>query len=153
MQFLPKSIKPMDEKLTELFQCMCRKEAIPQDFKDALVIHLYKRKGKHAGMILAKVLLSCLNTDLDQAGLIQEIECGFRKDRGIRDMIFTTESWEQAAHNRTKWRCLSLKQRQYVKQKESAKNGKQEPRDHFQTQHRRGRRALFATDRLEQTLA
>ena len=36
---------PMAEKLTELFQCMWRKEAIPQDFKDASIIHLYKRKG------------------------------------------------------------------------------------------------------------
>ena len=35
---------PMAEKLTELFQCMWRKEAIPQDFKDASLIHLYKRK-------------------------------------------------------------------------------------------------------------
>ena len=33
------------EKLTELFQCIWRKEAIPQDFKDASIIHLYKRKG------------------------------------------------------------------------------------------------------------
>ena len=36
---------PMAEKLTELFQCMWRKEAIPQDFKDAPIIHIYKRKG------------------------------------------------------------------------------------------------------------
>ena len=36
---------PIAEKLTELFQCMWRKEAIPQDFKDASIIHLYKRKG------------------------------------------------------------------------------------------------------------
>ena len=35
----------MAEKLTELFRCMWRKEAIPQDFKDASIIHLYKRKG------------------------------------------------------------------------------------------------------------
>ena len=34
---------PMAEKLTE-FQCMRRKEAIQQDFKDASIIHLYKRK-------------------------------------------------------------------------------------------------------------
>ena len=27
--------EPMAEKLTELFQCIWRKEAIPQDFKDA----------------------------------------------------------------------------------------------------------------------
>ena len=36
---------PVAEKLKELFQCMWRKEAIPQDFKDASIIHLYKRKG------------------------------------------------------------------------------------------------------------
>ena len=34
---------PMAEKLTELFQCMWRKEAIQQEFKDASIIHLYKR--------------------------------------------------------------------------------------------------------------
>ena len=37
---------PMAEKLTELFQCMWRKEAIPQGFNYASIIHLYKRKGK-----------------------------------------------------------------------------------------------------------
>ena len=49
MQFLLKSIKLVDfqwqNKLTDLFQCMWRKEAIPQYFKDASIIHLYKRKG------------------------------------------------------------------------------------------------------------
>ena len=35
----------MVEKLTALFQCMWRKEAIPQDSKDASIIHVYKRKG------------------------------------------------------------------------------------------------------------
>ena len=54
---------------------MWRHEAIPQDFKDASIIHLYKRKGNPqvcdnhrgisllsiAGKILAKILLSCLN--------------------------------------------------------------------------------------------
>ena len=45
MQFLQRFIKPMAEKLTELFHCMWRKEAIPQEFKDASIIHLYKGKG------------------------------------------------------------------------------------------------------------
>ena len=84
----------MAEKLTELFQCMWRKEAVPQDFTDASIIHLYKRKGNlqvcdnHrgisllsiAGNILVKVLLNRLNAHLDQAGLIPESQCGFRKD-------------------------------------------------------------------------
>ena len=32
------------EKQTELFHIMWRKEAIPQEFKDARIIHLFKRK-------------------------------------------------------------------------------------------------------------
>ena len=34
---------PVAEKLTELFHIMWRKEAIPQEFKDATIIHLFKR--------------------------------------------------------------------------------------------------------------
>ena len=87
---------PMAEKLTELFQCMWRKETIPPDFKDASIIHLYKRKGnpqvcdnhryisllRIAGKILAKILFNRLNAHLDKAGLIPESQCGFGKDRG-----------------------------------------------------------------------
>ena len=52
---------PMAEKLTELFPCMWRKEAFPQDFKDASIIHLYKRKGNpqvcdnHRGISLLSI--------------------------------------------------------------------------------------------------
>ena len=75
---------------------------IIQDFKDASIIHLYKRKGNPqvcdnhrgislsiAGKVLAKILLNRLNALLDKAGLIPESQCGFRKDRGTIDMIFT----------------------------------------------------------------
>ena len=102
---------PMAEKLTEseLFQCMWRTEAIPQDIKDASVIHLYKRKGNPqvcdnhrgisllsiAGKIIAKILLNRLNAHLDKAGLIPESQCGFRKDRGTRDMIFTARQLQE----------------------------------------------------------
>ena len=40
--------QPMAEKRTELFHCMCGKEAILQEFRDASIIHLiivYKRNG------------------------------------------------------------------------------------------------------------
>ena len=92
---------PIAEKLTGLFQCIWRKEAIPQDYKDVSIIHLYKRKGNPqvcnnyrgnsllsiAEKILAKILLNRLNAHLDQAGLIQEIQCGIRKVRGTIDMM------------------------------------------------------------------
>ena len=86
--------QPMPEKLTELFKCIWMNEAIKQEFKDAPIIHLYKRKGNPqvcdnhrdtsllsiAGKILAKILLNHLNVHLDQAGLIPESRCGFMKN-------------------------------------------------------------------------
>ena len=82
---------------------MWRKEAIPPEFKDASIIHLFKRKGNPqlcdnhrgisllsiAGKVLARVVLNRLNEHLEQAGLLPESQCGFRKDRGTTDMIFT----------------------------------------------------------------
>ena len=70
---------PVAEKLTELFHIMWRKEPIHQEFKDATVIHLFKRKwnpqvcDNHrgisllsvAGKILARVLLNRLNEHLE----------------------------------------------------------------------------------------
>ena len=52
-----------------------------------------------AGKILAKILLDRLNAHLDKAGLIPESQCGFRKDRGTIDKIFTArqlqEKWQE----------------------------------------------------------
>ena len=95
--------QPMTEKLTELFLCTWRTEAIPQEFKDASLVRLYKRTGNaqvcdnHRGIsllsiirnILAKILLNRLNEHMNQARLLTESQCGFRKDRGTIDMIFT----------------------------------------------------------------
>ena len=67
-------------KMTELFHIMWRKEAIPQEFKDASIIHLFKRKGNPqlcdnyrgisllsiAGKVLARVLLNRLNEHFEQ---------------------------------------------------------------------------------------
>ena len=36
-----------------------------------------------------------LNAHLDQAGLIPESQCGFRKDRGTIDMIFTARQLQE----------------------------------------------------------
>ena len=47
----------------------------------------------------------------------------------------------------------NLKQRESVKLKGSVKKGKQEIRDHHQTQHSPNSHALFATDSLELKLA
>ena len=88
-------------KLLTLIQLIWVKEQLPQDFKDASMIHIYKRKGNqqayddHHGIsllsilskILARVLLNSLNNHLEY-GLLTESQCGFCKEYGTIDMVF-----------------------------------------------------------------
>ncbi|BHF70896.1 hypothetical protein SprV_0401394900 [Sparganum proliferum] len=88
------------DHLTALFQEMWRQGEVPQDFKDATIVHLYKRKGNRqicdnhrgisllniAGKIFARILLNRLNNHLEQ-GLLPESQCGFRRHRGTTDTI------------------------------------------------------------------
>ena len=96
------------EKLTELFQSVWNQEKIPQDFKDASIVHLYKRKGNRqacdnhrgisllsiAGKILARLLLNRLTVHLEQ-DLLPESQCGFRQGRGTVDMIFAARQLQE----------------------------------------------------------
>ena len=79
---------PVARKMTDLFHIMWRKEAIPQAFKDASIIHLFKRKwtpqlcDNHrgisllsvAGKVIARVLLNRLNdsVSLNRQGFYQK---------------------------------------------------------------------------------
>nr|VZI38633.1 unnamed protein product [Spirometra erinaceieuropaei] len=99
--------QPMDH-LTALFQEMWRQGEVPQDFKDATILHLYKRKGNRqvcenhrgisllniAGKIFARILLNRLNNHLEQ-GLLPESQCGFRRHRGTTDMIFAARQLQE----------------------------------------------------------
>ena len=98
-----------------LYRCIysSEEENIPQDFKDAYLIHINKRKGNRrccdnhhgisllsiAGKILARVLLNRLLDHLE-SGLLPESQCGFHAGRGTVDMIFAARQlqekcWEQ----------------------------------------------------------
>ena len=46
-------------------------------------------------MILARVLLISLNEHLERSGLLPESQCGFRKNRGTIDMIFTAQQLQE----------------------------------------------------------
>ena len=84
-------------------------QGIPQEFKDATIIHLFKRKGNPqvcdnhrgisllsiAGKILARVPLNRLNEHLEPSGLLPESHCGFRKNRGTIYMIFTARQLQE----------------------------------------------------------
>nr|VZI48617.1 unnamed protein product [Spirometra erinaceieuropaei] len=96
------------DHLTALFQEMWRQGEVPQDFKDANIVHLYKRKGNRqvcdnhrgisllniAGKIFARILLNRLNNHLEQ-GLLPESQCGFRRHRGTTDMIFAARQRQE----------------------------------------------------------
>ena len=83
----------MLQKLTQFFQSIWKEGQVPQQFKDASIVHIYKRKGNRqscdnhrgisllsiAGKILARVLLNRLTQHLEQnPSLLPESQCGFR---------------------------------------------------------------------------
>jgi len=86
-----KSGGPSLQKLTALFQSSWEIEILPQEFKDATIVHIYKRRSNKrscdnlrgifllsiAGKIMARVLLSRLLKHLEQ-GHLPESQCGFR---------------------------------------------------------------------------
>nr|VZI04440.1 unnamed protein product [Spirometra erinaceieuropaei] len=96
------------DHLTALFQKMWRQGEVPQYFKDATIVQLYKRKGNRqvcdnhrgisllniAGKIFARILLNRLNNHLEQ-GLLPESQCGFRRHRGTTDMIFAARQLQE----------------------------------------------------------
>ncbi|BHF81442.1 hypothetical protein SprV_0702457200 [Sparganum proliferum] len=96
------------DHLTALFQEMWRQGEVPQDFKDATIVHLYKRKGNRqlcdnhrgisllniAGKIFARFLLNRLNNHLEQY-LLPESQCGFRRHRRTTDMIFSAPQLQE----------------------------------------------------------
>nr|VZI01508.1 unnamed protein product [Spirometra erinaceieuropaei] len=87
---------------------MWRQDEVPQDFKDATIVHLYKRKANHqlcdnhrcisllniAGKIFVRILLNCLNNHLEE-GLLPESQCAFRRHRGTTDMISDARQLQQ----------------------------------------------------------
>ena len=106
----------------ELFHIIWRKEAIPQEFKDATIIHLFKRKGNPqvcdnhrgisllsiAGKIFTRVLLNRLNEHLERSGLLPESQCGFRKNRGSMDMIFTARQLQEKSQEKNVDRYMTF---------------------------------------------
>jgi len=88
--------KTIHSQLTSLFQSMWYQKHLPQEFRDATVVHIYKRKGNRqacdnhrgisllsiAGKILARVLLNRLLEHLEQ-GL------------GTSDMIFAARELQE----------------------------------------------------------
>ena len=90
-------------KQTHLFQNIWNKRSVPQEFRDALIVHIFKRKGDRSvcndhrgisllsipGKILGRVIPNRLSKHVDEIGILPESQCGFGTGRSTMDMIFT----------------------------------------------------------------
>ena len=90
------------EQLLTLFTKIWENGVVPQDLKNATIVHLSKNKGDRmscdnhrgisllciAGKIFARLLLNRLYKHIDDIGVVPESQCGFRSGRGTTDMNF-----------------------------------------------------------------
>jgi len=92
-----------------LVELIWKEASVPPDFKNAQIVHIYKRKGDRAccdnhraisslsvvGKILERVLLNRLSKHVGQNNIIPESQCGFRAARGTTDMIFAARQIQE----------------------------------------------------------
>nr|VZH99929.1 unnamed protein product [Spirometra erinaceieuropaei] len=96
------------EHLTALLQKIWCHGEVPQDFKDATIVHLYKRKGgrqicenhggipllNRAGKIFVRIVPNRLNHHLEP-GLLPENQCSFHRHRETTDKIFAVPQLQE----------------------------------------------------------
>ena len=95
-------------KLGDFIRLCWELEDVPQNSKDANIIHLYKKKGSQsdcnnhrgisllsvAGKIMARVLLDRLVSNFSES-ILPESQCGFRSGHGTSDMIFSARQLQE----------------------------------------------------------
>ena len=109
-EFLKYGGPAVERKLHELIEAVWNSERAPQEWKDALIVTLYKKKNptlcdNYRGLSLLSVpgkvysllLLDPLQERLEE--VVMESQCGFRKGRSTTDQLFTLQqvfqdSWE-----------------------------------------------------------
>ena len=106
-------------RLFELVGRIWEREGVPQQWKDARIISIYKKKGDRAtcgnsrgisllavaGKVLARILLVRLNKYIVDR-VCPESQCGFRRERGTTDMIFVARQLQEKC--REQCRNLSI---------------------------------------------
>ena len=101
------------EVFLDIIQSIWDQEKMPEDFRDALIVALYKNKGRKADCgnyrgisllliaekIFARIILNRLIAVSE--AILQEAQCGFRPGRSTVDMIFTVRQVQENALSRT----------------------------------------------------
>ena len=95
--------------LSALVELIWKEGSVPQDFKDAIIVHIHKRKEDRscfdnhrgvsllsiAGKILVRLLLNRLSRHVYQNDILPESKCGFHPARGTMDMIFAARQMQE----------------------------------------------------------
>ena len=95
--------------LLSLYNACLRKGQVPKDFRDALILTIYNRKGDRAvcgnyrgisllataGKVFAKIILGRLQAISEET--LPESQSGFRAGRSTSDMIFTLRQLQEKA--------------------------------------------------------
>ena len=101
-----------EELMQRLFQLISEcwlQRTVPQEFKDVLILPIFKNKGDHrdcgnyrgisllaiAGKIMAKVVQARLSKLAED--VLTESQCGFRQERSTIDMIFSIRQIQEKA--------------------------------------------------------
>ncbi len=105
----------LTRRLHLLIQNIWEYGTLPQDWKDANIVVIYKQKGDRAvcgnsrgisllsiaGKVLAKIMLSRLVEHISEA-VLPETQCGFRKSRSTTDMVFVLRQLMEKSREQNK---------------------------------------------------
>ncbi|KAA3670761.1 uncharacterized protein DEA37_0015017 [Paragonimus westermani] len=85
--------------LLQLVHSIWEHEAMPQDFKDALIVPLFEGKGSKRPVVVARILLNRLNVTILQVSVPEE-QCGFRASRSTIDLAFAARQLQEKCRER-----------------------------------------------------
>ena len=108
-------------RLHELITVVWEEEAVPQQWRDAKLTSIYKRKGDRAvcgnsrgisllsvtGKVLGKIMLARLNKHIVDK-VCPESQCGFRRERGTIDMLFVARQLQEKCREQRRDLCLAF---------------------------------------------
>ena len=111
----------LHHELHQLILSIWVAEEVPQQWKNARIISIYKRKGDRAtcgnsrgisllsvaGKVLAKLLLGRLNKNIVDR-VCPESQCGFRRERGTVDMVFVARQLQEKCREQNRNMCMAF---------------------------------------------
>ena len=101
------------QRLLDVVVCIWSGGEVPQQWKDAIIMVLHKKKDRaecgkyrgislvaHAGKILPKIIARRLSKYCERVGILSEEQSGFRPNRSTTDMMFVIRRLQELARKK-----------------------------------------------------